>query len=1060
TGGLVGNHAGDITYSFAHGNVYSLGVDSGGLVGEQSAGSITYSYSTGNVTNDTDTGAVNIGGFVGNNAANIFYSYATGNIYTTGDSAGGFVGQSTGAIEIKYNYSTGNVIGVNDVGGFAGYNTSTIRASYSTGSVLGDTDIGGFAGQSLTQMDTNYSTGTVDGITNVGGFVGQSSGDLLNNYTRSNVIPAGGYAFIGLLSGGTQTTNYWDSDIEDALASPGVLSAAGDYEPKTTTELKTPGSLPGFVFTSDWKIIVGHDFPHPVSNIDKRAKCLDNMTATTYDAIFEASGTKGSQTDPYIICNHNQLEDLANNGCNSSTTTDCDKYFKLGNDIDMTDIVLLEKIGGGGPDCFSGEFDGAGYSIYNYQRNTVFFHVGLFNCVSGTIKNLNFKNSFIAGETNLATIALELNGGKLINSHVEGKLQTTSQSLYNTHGGLVGTATNALIAKSSFNGSLTTGTSSGAISAIADSNTLNFKNKAIATVSAYNDVGGITSTGNSSKSIFIGDITLTNSTGDANLGGIIGSTGSANQCVSKVNLDSNSLNQAGGMGGASVDVTNSYSVNDIVGGDYAGGLVGSSSTISNSYAVSDITGGSNLGGLTGDLLGITDSFFDDTIAFGGTGAKTTAEMLDPATFSTWNTDIWALPTLANKRTPKLKWQLHPICQANMDAIAFSSIGNGTSTDPYLICFKKQLMDIGYSCNDTITTACTAHFVLMNDIDMQNDGAFVPIGDNNTAANNFSGSFNGNNHIISRLYINNALSRQGLFGYSNGANIYDLKVIDSSITAASNRGILAGGFYNGTIKNVFVSGTVTGISGSYVGGLVGFLSSTGKIYNSGAHVTVTAGNVNYVGGLVGSGDSSGSRCYIENSYTTGSVTNTGGASNRTGGFIGWSKCEIINSWTSSNVNGANLSGGFAGAVSSGGSISYSYATGTVIATAGFVSAVNGAGSKVSNSYFTGDITYASGAGFVDSTDGSGVIVEYNYVASPMSGGSTECFIDTAGADTFTENFYDSELPGVVCDATATATGQTTANMKNSATFTGASWDTTNTWIIRGSNYPRLRTEGVK
>ncbi len=96
-----------------------------------------------------------------------------------------------------------------------------------------------------------------------------------------------------------------------------------------------------------------------------------------------------------------------------------------------------------------------------------------------------------------------------------------------------------------------------------------------------------------------------------------------------------------------------------------------------------------------------------------------------------------------------------------------------------------------------------------------EGQFSPIGNSSY----FTGQFDGDNHTISGLYINAASSTQGLFGRINGA----------------------------TIKNVSVSGSVSGTQ--YIGGIVGYAISSATIYNCNNAATIE-GTAGYIGGIVG------------------------------------------------------------------------------------------------------------------------------------------------------------------------------------------------------------------
>ena len=114
---------------------------------------------------------------------------------------------------------------------------------------------------------------------------------------------------------------------------------------------------------------------------------------------------------------------------------------------------------------------------------------------------------------------------------------------------------------------------------------------------------------------------------------------------------------------------------------------------------------------------------------------------------------------------------------------------------------------------------------------------------------FSGTFDGDGHTISGVYINNTGNNtgdnQGLFGFSMYATIKNLGVVASYIKGNNWVGGLAGYNCEGSIVNSYATGNVSG-TGNYVGGLVG--GSDGIIINS--YATGNVSGTNAVGGLVG------------------------------------------------------------------------------------------------------------------------------------------------------------------------------------------------------------------
>ncbi|ROL60272.1 hypothetical protein D9V86_09605 [Bacteroidetes/Chlorobi group bacterium ChocPot_Mid] len=196
-----------------------------------------------------------------------------------------------------------------------------------------------------------------------------------------------------------------------------------------------------------------------------------------------------------------------------------------------------------------------------------------------------------------------------------------------------------------------------------------------------------------------------------------------------------------------------------------------------------------------------------------------------------------------------------------NSYAFSGLGSGTSGDPYQITNVNQLQEM----KDDLD----AYYVLMNDIDASvtstwnNGQGFVPIG------YPFDGTFDGQGHKITGLFIYRPFNF-GLFsGTGSGAivknvGVVDVKISGSGYPGGSNFiGGLVGG-NNGTITNCYVTGNVKG--DLRIGGLVGWNAGNGNISNSYSTASVTG--IYHIGGLVGCNANGGT---ISNSYSTGRVS---------------------------------------------------------------------------------------------------------------------------------------------------------------------------------------------
>ena len=253
--------------------------------------------------------------------------------------------------------------------------------------------------------------------------------------------------------------------------------------------------------------------------------------------------------------------------------------------------------------------------------------------------------------------------------------------------------------------------------------------------------------------------------------------------------------------------------------------------------------------------------------------------------------------LENKNYPLLNWQYY---------------GNNVqpSVATYYITNVWELQNMN---NDL-----SGSYVLANDIDASvtstwNDGAgFEPIG---SEMNRFIGSFDGQGHNITGLYINRPFwTWVGLFGFvGTGGVLKNVGLISVDITGSNQVAGLAGVNW-GAATNTFVTGIVSG--NQFVGHLVGENGGTvSKSYSKGS---VSAGG-EWAGGLIGSNWGT-----VTKSYSTCSVS----GAYYLGGLVG--SCSgsgtVTDSYSTGTINGNQYIGGLVG--KNTGTVSTSYATGTV------------------------------------------------------------------------------------------------------------------------------------
>lgn len=216
-------------------------------------------------------------------------------------------------------------------------------------------------------------------------------------------------------------------------------------------------------------------------------------------------------------------------------------------------------------------------------------------------------------------------------------------------------------------------------------------------------------------------------------------------------------------------------------------------------------------------------------------------------------------------------------------------GDGTADSPYLIADAADLAAFRDMVNAEASSAKCAK--LTADIELCGEWTpFSPASGYVTEA--YAGTFDGDFHTISGLYINSSSSNQGLFGAINGAEIKNLKV-EGSVTSSNNYvGGIVGKIQQGTVTNCSFSGSAeTTKSGGYAGGIAGYAGNTtaqtAVISGCSNSAAVTGETRGTVGGIIGYAKYT----TITDCYNTGTITGT----TRSGGIAG----QLQNNCTASN-----------------------------------------------------------------------------------------------------------------------------------------------------------------
>ena len=249
-------------------------------------------------------------------------------------------------------------------------------------------------------------------------------------------------------------------------------------------------------------------------------------------------------------------------------------------------------------------------------------------------------------------------------------------------------------------------------------------------------------------------------------------------------------------------------------------------------------------------------------------------------------------------------------------------GAGTATDPYLIENAEQLAHLAYVVNNGIgaddehIVGAGAHYKLIANIDLKGSETFqwTPIGYSAHIGDysHFGGTFDGDGHTISNLYISGAYKNYvGLFGSTIGATIKGVGIEGNSVVEA-------------TISP----------SSPRVGGIVGQAIGTTitDCYNTGNISSYSSSTFSSSGGIAGFA----LRTTITNCYNTGSVSSSAGSHSRSGGIVGWAAeaNTITNCYNTGDVSAEasydfSFGGGIAGEARDA-TITNCYNTGNVFA----------------------------------------------------------------------------------------------------------------------------------
>lgn len=645
---------------------------------------------------------------------------------------------------------------------------------------------------------------------------------------------------------------------------------------------------------------------------------------------------------------------------------------------------------------FTGIYDGGEFVIDGLfiNRPLPATDIGLFGASSGAVTKVGVTNCNITGGTRTGALI----GGTTPTTTITFCYSTGSVTGASRSGGLfggVGTATAEgplLVADSYSTCAVNCGERAGGLGGQIFTNGVIERCYATGSVtSSANNAGGLV--GNTYQATISNSHAEGNVIGINNVGGLVGNAQqlSVSSCCSIGAIQGE--NYVGGLCGYTTaglcSFNKCYSTGSVSGTTYIGGFSGYhniTTTVTDCYASGDVSSATfsgNFGGyikattysrcyVTGKSLsgyviayvsgGSRSNCFYDTqttgviISSGFTG-KTTAQMKDITTFSTWDIEDYFDVDIADPPVWVLKTSFYPQLYDEDDFDEYvMRVRPSVSIDsmPSVVTILENIsVPIAVSVSDMpiiyrlyeppieIATFADLEKVQDNlfgtyyqtaDIDASitqepsyNDGkGWQPIGGEQLfpyAFSEFKGVYDGQGYEISGLTINDIVDGGtlyiGLFGAIFQAEISDVHLVDLEINGTEDThyiGGIAGRVGESTIEGCSVTGSITG--GSCIAGIAGARVWSSTISRCEANIQIL-GDAGAYGGIIGEllENNTITKCYSQGSIAT---TATDWEGEWIGGLIGYAlgwgpenPIVIEDCGTIASVVGASESGGLIG-----------------------------------------------------------------------------------------------------------------------------------------------------
>lgn len=874
-----------------------------GLFGQVADGSVVRDFKLTNsyFYSGKNNGAAAICGWYGGGTFDTIYSDAY--VHGVGQHIAGMIAVANAGTTIRNCWFAGTMKAGNSFSGgiisFIGATNITIESCLNTGSLTGTSEIGGIVGRTAanTTIKDSLNVGTIKSTTGSlrkGAIVGWPEAGTL---TCENVYGLGTDAELFVTKAGDKTAG---GSVTGTYAGVADLTGANGFL-NTWLNFDRP-ELPTSV-TGKW-VAVADSTPVLKSFLgDAEKVSLDGQNMYRVDTRWYDAEAKS-----YVIDTAEELigfATLVNGG-----TSFAEKTVTLGADIVVNTGKADDWASGKNTaslypwapigtttNPFDGKFNTDNdiyeisglYAISSKSEKSTWY-VGLFGYVKNAeVKNIKVLNSYIQAAYYAGAIVGTSETSTIDTVYTNAIVDATTGN----SGGVLGSIVGGTLSQAWFEGSITNpGQYTGGIVGVSQGE---------ATINNCLATGSVTST-TSKANAYAGGI----------VGGATGATTVSN-CLSA--LESFSVKTATASGSVSGGI----------------GIAGVTASITNSYAVEEIytkTHGTGNGSFTATITAL-----DDLTNYKG--------------YMNTNLDFNNTWVAMEESAPRL--QIFAPVEGRLDTESWYTKegADGTAENPYIINAVADMYGLAKRVNtgntfDGLHIKLDADLTFNTDTDFAKEGyvakyVWTPIG---TSSKQFKGKFNevGDMHKIEGLYVNAIGDNVGLFGYTNGATIKNLEIVDSYIkgtgiyvSAVAGYSLLTtidvvhvdarvigsgrvGGFAGrldgGSVNRCWFEGTVesTTANQQYTGAIVGQVggSNAGAISNCLAEGTVkvarTTGNA-YAGGILGG--SSVVAATITNCLSAVDSITTAGATGCLGSFVGGNNASVVTTSGSYVINVSGL-----------------------------------------------------------------------------------------------------------------------------------------------------------